>query len=40
MVDGIKGVGLPLPDGFDDFDQLTDHLQPNHVFEHLSVFLP
>lgn len=40
VVDGIDGIGLPLPDGFDDFDQLTDHLSLNHVFEHLSIFLP
>ncbi|MET3440041.1 hypothetical protein ABIC94_000787 [Variovorax paradoxus] len=39
VVDGIEGIGLPLPDGFDDFDQLTDYLQLDHVFEHLSVFL-
>lgn len=39
VVDGIDGVGLPLPSGWDDFDQLTDHLQMEHVFEHLSVFL-
>ncbi|MDQ0081662.1 hypothetical protein SAMN05518669_112191 [Variovorax sp. YR634] len=39
VVDGIEGIGLPLPDGFDDFDQLTDHLPLDHVFEYLSVFL-
>ncbi len=40
VVDGIEGIGLPLPDGFDDFERLTDHLSPDHVFEHLSIFLP
>ncbi|SET42269.1 hypothetical protein [Variovorax sp. OV084] len=39
VVDGIEGIGLPLPDGFDDFDQLRDHLPLDHVFEYLSVFL-
>lgn len=39
IADGIEGIGLPLPESFDDFDQLTDHLQLDHVFEHLSVFL-
>jgi len=39
VVDGIEGVGLPLPAGFDDFDRITDHLPLDHVFEHLSVFL-
>lgn len=40
VVDGIEGIGLPLPDGFDDFERLTDHLPLDHVFEHLSVFIP
>lgn len=39
VVDGIEGIGLPLPGGMDDFERLTDHLPPGHVFEHLSVFL-
>lgn len=39
VVDGIDGIGLPLPSGLDDFDQITDHLQLEHVFDHLSVFL-
>lgn len=39
VVDGIAGIGLPLPEGMDDFERLTDHLPLGHVFEHLSVFL-
>ncbi|MFK3781772.1 hypothetical protein [Agrobacterium sp. NPDC089420] len=39
VVDGIEGIGLPLPDGFDDFDRITDHLPLDHAFEYLSVYL-
>ncbi len=38
VVDGVNGVGLPLPDGLDDFETITDFLEPDHVFENLSVF--
>jgi hypothetical protein len=38
VVDEIDGVGLPLPVGFDDFEQLTDHLPLDHIFEGISVF--
>ncbi|MCO5357160.1 hypothetical protein [Acidovorax kalamii] len=38
VVDGINGVGLPLPAGLDDFEQITDFLELDHVFENLSVF--
>jgi hypothetical protein len=35
----IEGIGLPLPDRFDDFDQTTDHLSPDHQFKYLCVLL-
>lgn len=38
VVDGINGIGLPLPSGLDDFEQITDFLELDHVFENLSVF--
>ncbi len=38
VVDGVQGVGLPLPHGFDDFEKITDFLSLDHVFENLSVF--
>jgi len=31
VVDGIDGIGLPLPSGLDDFDLITDHLKLEHV---------
>jgi len=39
IVDGINGIGLPLPPEFDDFDHITDHLPINHIFNSISVFL-
>lgn len=38
IVDGINGIGLPLPSGLDDFEVLTDFLEFDYVFPHLSVF--
>lgn len=38
VVDGINGIGLPLPPGMDDFEQITDFLELDHVFQNLSVF--
>jgi hypothetical protein len=38
VVDGINGIGLPLPDGYDDFENITDFLPLNFIFKHLSVF--
>lgn len=38
IVDGIDGIGLPLPSDADDFESITDFLPLDHVFEHLSVF--
>jgi len=38
VVDGIQGIGLPLPSSFDDFEKITDFLSLDHVFENLSVF--
>ena len=38
VVDGVNGIGLPLPDGLDDFEQIGDFLRLDHVFANLSVF--
>lgn len=38
VVDGVNGVGLPLPNGLDDFEALTDFLELEYVFANLSVF--
>ncbi|WP_284402616.1 hypothetical protein, partial [Acidovorax sp. SUPP2825] len=38
VVDGVQGIGLPLPPSFDDFEKITDFLSLDHVFENLSVF--
>ncbi len=38
VVDGVQGIGLPLPHCFDDFEKITDFLSLDHVFETLSVF--
>ncbi|CAN7170442.1 hypothetical protein [Acidovorax sp. LjRoot194] len=38
VVDGINGIGLPLPPGMDDFEQITDFLELDHVFQNLSIF--
>ncbi len=38
VVDGINGIGLPLPDGYDDFEIITDFLPIDFIFEYLSIF--
>lgn len=38
VVDGINGIGLPLPDGYDDFEKITDFLPLSFIFNHLSIF--
>ncbi|MBN3731910.1 hypothetical protein G3N98_13360 [Burkholderia sp. Tr-20390] len=38
QVDDVKGVGLSLPDEFDDFERLTDFLSLDFVFEELWVY--
>ena len=38
VVDNIDGIGLPLPDGLDDFERITDYLDLDFKFEHMSVF--
>ncbi|VWC51020.1 hypothetical protein [Burkholderia sp. LMG 13014] len=38
QVDGIKGVGLPLPGEFDDFERLTDFLDRKFIFNELWVY--
>jgi len=38
VVDGINGIGLPLPKEFDDFSHITDWLSVDYIFEHLSIF--
>lgn len=34
----VDGIGLPLPDGCDDFKNITDFLPLNFIFKHLSIF--
>ncbi|VWC99542.1 hypothetical protein BLA39750_02461 [Burkholderia lata] len=38
QVDGVKGVGLSLPDELDDFERLTDFLSLDFVFDELWVY--
>lgn len=38
QVDGIKGIGLSLPDEFDDFEALTDFLDKGFIFDELWVY--
>ncbi|WP_321920241.1 hypothetical protein [Burkholderia cepacia] len=38
QVDGIKGIGLSLPDELDDFERLTDFLSVEFVFDELWVY--
>lgn len=38
VVDNIDGIGLPLPDGLDDFERITDYLDLDFKFEYMSVF--
>jgi hypothetical protein len=38
VVDGINGIGLPLPKEFDDFSHITDWLPLDYIFEYLSIF--
>ncbi|WP_420212045.1 hypothetical protein ACN8ZM_18975 [Burkholderia aenigmatica] len=38
QVDGIQGVGLPLPSQFDDFEKLIDFLDPEFIFSELWVY--
>lgn len=37
-VDGIKGIGLSLPEDRDDFENITDFLDLDFVFEELWVY--
>jgi hypothetical protein len=38
QVDGIKGIGLSLPDALDDFEKITDIFDGAYVFEELWVY--
>jgi hypothetical protein len=38
QVNGISGIGLSLPNEFDDFERITDHLDLNFVFDELWVY--
>jgi hypothetical protein len=38
VVDDIGGIGLPLPADSDDFQNISDVLSLDHVFNELSVF--
>jgi len=38
IVDGINGIGLPLPKEYDDFERITDFLPINFIFKYLSIF--
>lgn len=38
VVDGINGIGLPLPEGYDDFENITDFLSLDFIFKYISVF--
>ncbi|ACX86203.1 hypothetical protein [Pectobacterium parmentieri] len=38
VIDRINGIGLPLPNDFDDFERITDFLSMDFVFEYLSIF--
>ena len=38
VVDGLNGIGLPLPDGYDDFEKITDFLPLSFIFNHLSIY--
>lgn len=40
QIDGIEGIGLSLPEEHDDFEQLTDFLSPNFIFDELWVYNP
>lgn len=40
QIDGIEGIGLSLPQENDDFDQLTDFLPPDFIFEELWIYNP
>jgi hypothetical protein len=37
-VNGIRGIGLSLPNEFDDFEEITDYLDLNFIFEELWVY--
>lgn len=38
QVDNINGIGLPLPNEYDDFEKITDFLDLDFVFEELWVY--
>ncbi|ROW55728.1 hypothetical protein C3E80_21340 [Cronobacter malonaticus] len=38
IVDKIDGIGLPLPEGHDDFERITDFLSLDFVFDYLTIF--
>lgn len=40
IVDDEDGIGLLLPEGYDDFELITDHLPLNYRFEYISIFRP
>lgn len=38
QIDQLRGVGLSLPEEFDDFESLSDILDPDYVFNELWVY--
>ncbi|WP_339442611.1 hypothetical protein [Pseudomonas proteolytica] len=38
QIDQISGIGLSLPEEYDDFDSLTDHFDLDFVFNELWVY--
>lgn len=38
MVNGIRGIGLAVPEGYDDFERMSDTVPDDIVLEYLCVF--
>lgn len=38
QIDQVNGIGLSLPEEYDDFDSLTDHFDLDFVFSELWVY--
>jgi hypothetical protein len=38
QIDQVSGIGLSLPEEYDDFDSLTDHFDLDFVFNELWVY--